>query len=820
MRPSTGSEATPASPHRGTPAAASHVYYRFGNCELRPGARQLIVEGQPAVVGARAFDLLVALVKRGGRLVTKDELFDLVWPGLVVEENNLQVQVSTLRKLLGQGVIATVPGHGYRFDAELREVDAPRFVAVQASRSELPAQLTTFVGREETIGSLREMLSRHRCITLTGVGGIGKTRLASELAATVADSYADGAWFVDLAAVSEERLVVGALAATLHVTGDADRPTIDAVHDFVRDRAMLVVLDNCEHLLSACALLVKELLQAGTRLTIVATSREALHVAGEHAFAVPALSVPVTAIDVPSCLASPAVRLFCDRAAAVNPAFALTSRNMAAVARICRELDGIPLAIELAAARTRALPVDAIASHLADRFRLLKSGDVTVLPRQQTLRATIDWSHDLLAPAERALFQRLAVFAGGFALDAAVAVGESDDVAPQDAPELLARLVDKSLVVFEVYRDRYGMLETVRQYALERLAASGEESRARDHHLAYYVTLGEWARREHDSPRQMACVARLDDERENLLLAFEHSGRKPGGGADALSMVFDYFMWFTARSIELWHGVTLDVLGRPDTQEESVGRCRALFTAGFLAYLLGRIEEALGLSEESVRIARACGDPLALAEALYDLGLCEIALSRPDQARAHLLEGRELSRDGPDPMLAASLSCGLGELYSQLGELHLAERAYLDALSESPGNPTGNMINLLNLTRNAVALGKDAKAIGYLRQAIAIADPQISVGVATHLVHVAAGVAAMRRDWVRALELHGATRAYEERLGLSALMVDGPFHERQIAPARDALGTTGADAALARGRAMDFDAAIDAAVAWIEGLPQ
>jgi non-specific serine/threonine protein kinase len=820
MRPSAGSEAKSDGPHRGKSAHVSQLNYRFGNCELRPGARQLIVEGKPAVVGTRAFDLLLVLVEGRGRLVTKDELFDLVWPGLVVEENNLQVQVSALRKLLGPGMIATVAGHGYRFEAELHEVDAPRLVTEQAGRHGVPTQLTSFVGREETIAMLRELLARHRCITLTGVGGIGKTRIAAELAAAVAETYAHGAWFVDLAAISDGSLVVGALASTLQIQSDPDRPVIDAIRDFVRDRAMLIVLDNCEHLLSACALLVKDLLRSGAEVTIVATSREPLHLSGEAVFAVPVLPVPDSATDIAACLAFPAIRLFCDRAADVTSGFALTPRNVNAVARICRELDGIPLAIELAAARTRALAVDAIASHLSDRFRLLKSGDVTVLPRQQTLRATIDWSHDLLTPAEGALFQQLGVFVGGFALDAVAFVAKSDEGAPQDVPELIARLVDKSLVVFDVHRDRYGMLETVRQYALEKLVASGQESHARDRHLSFYVSLGEWALVEMDGPRQMACVRRLDDERENLLLAFDHSRGKPGGGADALSMIFDYFMWFTAKDIELWHGLTLEVLGRPDTQEENVARSRALFTAGFLAYLRGRIEEGLRLSEDSARIARACGDPLALAEALYDVGLCEIALNRTDEARAHFLEGRELARGGDDPMVYASLSCGLGELYSQLGDLELADQAYLDALHEAVGNPIGNMINLFNLTRNAMALGAGEKAVDYLRQAIAIADPQIAANVALQLLHAASGLAAMREDWTRALLLHGAALAYQEKQGFVAVYVDGPFYARQIAPALEALGTGGASAVIAQGRSTDVDAAIAEAVAWIESLPQ
>lgn len=820
MTPSVGSAARSDHPRRGRPAIRLHVNYRFGDCEVRVGAGQLLVNGAPAAVGARAFDLLLTLIEHRGRLVSKDDLLDLVWPGLVVEENNLQVQVSALRKLVGQGVIATVPGYGYRFDAEVHEVDAPRLVTAQAPRHSLPAQLTTFVGRDATIASLREMLPRSRCLTLTGAGGIGKTRLATELAAAVADRYTDGAWFVDLAPISDTRFVAGTIASTLRIAGEPDGPIIDAIREFVRERALLLVLDNCEHLLPACAPVAKDLLQAGPRVTIIATSREPLHFAGEITFAVPALPVPAAGNDATSEIANPAVQLFRDRAAAVSPAFALTPRNLPAVARICRKLDGIPLAIELAAARTRALPVEAIASHLADRFRLLESGDATVLPRQQTLRATIDWSYDLLAPAERTLFHRLAAFNGGFALDAVAAVAESDAIAAQDVPDLLGKLVDKSLVAFDLHRERYDMLETVHQYALERLVASGEERRTRDRHLAFYVKLGAWARRELDGPGQAACVARLDDERENLLLAFDHSRDAPGGGAGALAMIFDYFMWFANKSFELWQGVVLEVLGRPDAQAENVARSRALFTAGFLAYVRGRYDEALGFSLESVRIARACGDALTLAEALYDLGLCEIALGRPDAARTHFLEGRDLARAGDDPPVAAALCCGLGELYSQQGDLELAERAYLDALSESPGFSLGNMVNLLNLSRNAIALGAPGKALQFLRSAIATANSQIAANVAWQMLEASAGLAALRGKWTLAIRLHGAATSLQEQQGLGGgYLVDAPVYERQLAAARAALDPDSANAAAAQGRTMGADAAIAEAVAWIEREP-
>jgi non-specific serine/threonine protein kinase len=345
---------------------------------------------------------------------------------LVVEENNLQVQVSALRKLLGPDAIATVSGHGYRFTAELTHAAAsPPHVA----KHNLPAQVASFIGRERELIDLRAMLPRHRLVTITGVGRIGKTRLAMQIGTTVADAYADGVWFVDLAPISDPRQVANAIASALGVREEPGRPFIEALHQFVHDRALLLLLDNCEHLLLACAQMARDLLQASEKTIIVATSREPLHVSGEATFPLATLPAPDPrgdfSLDVLREYA--AVQLFLDRAIAARPDFALTRQNAAAVARICHDLDGIPLALELAAP-LRAMSAELIAEHLTDRFRLLRSGDRTALPRQQTLRATIDWSYELLAPAERALLHRLSVFAGGFALDGAEMVGSNDDV--------------------------------------------------------------------------------------------------------------------------------------------------------------------------------------------------------------------------------------------------------------------------------------------------------------------------------------------------------------------------------------------------------
>ena len=796
--------------------------YQFGRFELRPTTRQLLVDRQPTTLGARAFDLLLALIERRDRLVTKDELLELVWPGLVVEENNLQVHVSALRKLLGPEAIATVAGRGYRFTLEPAQADAPPPSPPRDAKHNLPAQVSSFIGRERELTELRAMLAHHRLVTLTGVGGIGKTRLALQLAAAVADAHADGAWFADLAPVSDPRLVVNAVASTLGVKEDAGRPLVEALQRFVEDRTLLLVLDNCEHLLEACASLARDLLQAGRKLTIVATSREPLHVPGEAVFPLPPLPAPDLRSDPsPDALHEIAsVRLFLDRAVEARPDFALTRENAGAVARICRDLDGIPLALELAAARARSMSVDTIADHLTDRFALLKGRDRTALPRQQTLRAAIDWSYDLLAPPERTLLQRLSVFAGGFAFDAAEVVGAGDDIDPSDVLDLLGQLVDKSLVAFSVQRERYRLLETVRQYARERLAEAGGEAKSRDRHLEFYVALAQRAKAEFGGPRQDMWHARLDAERENILLAFDRARIAAGGGAAGLAMVCGFNQWFGWGLVATWHPVVLEALAHPDAQRETVARCRALYVGAQVTYLTGRHDESFALAQGSVRIARACGDPHVLAEALYRLGYVAIAVDRGAEAHEHFAEGLALARQAGDSVLVALHSSGLGELCSQQDRLELAETHYLEALRAGRGeHPGDTLCTLANLARNAIALHAEAKALQYLREAVATGAARDSVLTIDPILVCCAGVAALREEWAFALRLSGAAALHREQHGLLGLVVEAQFHAASMAPARAALGTEAADAAFAAGRALSTEAALREAEAWLASLP-
>jgi non-specific serine/threonine protein kinase len=426
---------------------------------LEPAERRLFVNGTVTPIAGRAFDLLLLLVERAGGLVTKDEIFDRVWAGLVVEENNIQVQISALRKLVGSETVQTVPGRGYRFvgAVEAVGVDEPR----AAIRTNLPRPLTAFIGNRDHVDRCARLLHATRLLTVTGAGGLGKTRLSVETASACIDDYSDGVWFVDLAPITDPTLVSQAVALVVGVAEQATERLMEAIERFIMNRRVLLILDSCEHLLRGCAEVAFALLQGCAHLTILATSREPLHVRGESVYPLPALPVPDMAgsLTLDDVASYDAVRLFVERARSVQPEFRLTEDNLRAVCEICARVDGIPLALELAAARARVLSMEAIAKRLSDRFRLLKSSDTTAPSRQQALRATIDWSYDLLDAFEKRLFQRLAVFVGGWTLPAAAAVC-SDGIDHAAVFDFHDQLVDKSLVAIDPRRDRYMFLDT------------------------------------------------------------------------------------------------------------------------------------------------------------------------------------------------------------------------------------------------------------------------------------------------------------------------------------------------------------------------
>src|SRR6266481_3210016 len=529
--------------------AAPPERYRFGPFELQPDNRRLLKDGATISLRPRAFDLLAALVERAGHLITKDQLLDQVWPKMVVEEAVLHVQVSALRKVLGSEAITTVSGRGYQFTLPVTKGDGQADRASKPKHN-LPYQLTSFVGREQEIAQLEELVTANRLVTLTGAGGAGKTRLAVQVASQLIDAFADGVWLVELAALSDPRLVPQAVAQALEVKEQPTRRVIETLSDHFASRKLLLVLDNVEHLLEACVRLVDEIVRRSPDITVLVTSRERLGITGELTYRVPSLTVPGTnETSTPETVSRyEGVRLFVERAKLLRSDFDVTTENTAAVASICARLDGMPLAIELAAPRLRSMSVEELSQRLVQRFALLTDGSPTALPRHRTLRSMIDWSYDLLTDVEQAMLRRASVFAGGWTLAAAEHVCTGDGIEESGAIGLLTSLADKNLILTEEHKGatRYRMLETIRQYALDRLRETGKEARWRNRHFAWVLELAEESFKPLTGPDQNLWLDRMAPELDNfraaLRWAIEH--KLP----DAFRMAPNLSRWWVKRA--------------------------------------------------------------------------------------------------------------------------------------------------------------------------------------------------------------------------------------------------------------------------------
>src|SRR6266446_1537417 len=430
--------------------------------------------------------------------------------------------------------ITTVSGRGYQFTLPVTKGDGE---ANRASRRKhnLPHQLTSFVGREQEIAQLEELVRANRLVTLTGAGGAGKTRLAIEVASRLTDAFPDGVWLVELAALLDPRLVPQAVAQALEVKEQPARPLVETLSDHLGSKKLLLVLDNVEHLLEACVQFVDLVLRRSPDVAILVTSRERLTMTGELTYRVPSLTVPGTseALTLETVATYEGVRLFVERAKLARPDFHLTRENAPSVASICARLDGMPLAIELAVPRLRSMSVDELSQRLDQRFALLTDGSRAALPRHRTLRSMLDWSYDLLTEREQSMLRRVAVFAGGWTLAAAEHVCAGEGINASDVLEQITSLLDKSLVVTDEHAGatRYRMLETVRQYALDRLRDSGEESQWRGSHLAHFVALAEEFNEKKNGPKQQSWLTRIASDYDNLraALAWSADGRRIEG---------------------------------------------------------------------------------------------------------------------------------------------------------------------------------------------------------------------------------------------------------------------------------------------------
>ena len=508
--------------------------YVFGSFQLVPAQRLLLNNGRPLRLGSRALEVLIALAECAGDTVSKDELIGRVWPDTVVDEGALRVHVAAVRKALGDGregnrFIANIPGRGYSFVAPVtreqrQEVPAPP-PNQPAHSGNLPALLTRVVGRDEVIAAVVSRCSRHRLLTIVGPGGIGKTTVAIAAAEQMSTSFADGIWFVGLATLVDAALVPAAVGAALEMPSTGGDP-LTALAAWSRDKHMLIVLDCCEHVADAAAAVAEAVLRAAPRVRILTTSREPLRAEGEWLLRLPSLRVPSGAapLSAAEALGYSAVQLFNERAAAAIDGFVLGDVHVPDVLAICRGLDGMPLALELAAVQVDALGIRGLAQGLAHRFDLLTQGRRTALPRQQTLRATMEWSYDLLPNFERVVLRRLAVFRGGFTMEAAVSVVGDEDIRSFEVIEIVANLSQKSLVATDISGEftYHYMLDTTRAYALEKLTESGELQEFSRRHAEYYRGLLE--RIEDEWETRPTHLADVDNVRAALEWCFGVNG--------------------------------------------------------------------------------------------------------------------------------------------------------------------------------------------------------------------------------------------------------------------------------------------------------
>ncbi|MGH8849758.1 MAG: tetratricopeptide repeat protein [Casimicrobiaceae bacterium] len=758
---------------------------------------------------------------------------------------------------------------------DLRQ-DFPALRSLAATPNNLPQQLTSFIGRERELADGKRLLETTRLLTLLGMGGLGKTRLSLQIGADVLERYADGVWFVDLAPIKDPALVVNEAAQVLGVHEEAGKPLLQTLCAHLNDRKLLYVLDNCEHLVGACASFAQVLLRSTPGVRILATSREALHIVGEQTYPVAPLAVPDPKAGVEALLRSDAVQLFVERARLQKPAFDLTEKDAPAVAELCARLDGIPLALELAAARMRSLSVAEINARLNDRFKLLTGGSRVALERQQTLRALVSWSYDLLQETEQTVLDRLSVFAGGFDLAAAEAVCGAEPIAAEDVIDLLSSLVDKSLVMVDQDdgSSRYGLLETIREFAREHLTkrydlqktireVTQEHLADRDdlaataaRHCDYYFGVAKTARAKLEGPEQAEWMRRVEADLGNMRAGIALA--LAGGVDPVLAVKFEVAL----MRFRILRGYSADArdnireaLTRPGILEPNLPRSHALYVGGVLATTQGdhaeahrMLAECLAIrrqlntpreiaatlstlctlhlqqhdlakardyEEEALGIFRQLGDRIGEGIGLLNLGEIAVQLGENDGAQQLFEQGLTLARSINYQELEGECECNLGELAFEAGDLAAAQARFSRSLQvcRNAEDRRNEAIALWWLGKTDAARGNFDSALERLAEALRAFRAFGINNAALECLEDYAGVINKLGRADDAVRLHAAAAAARKDLALPASPRSEAKRNSSIEAAREALGGATFNAAWSEGQAWTLAAAIEHAVA-------
>ncbi len=740
----------------------------------------------------------------------------------------------------------------------------PPIKTLDVYRHNLPTQLTSFIGREKEITEIKNELSNHRLVTLTGSGGTGKTRLSLQVAAEVIDMFPDGVWFLELAPITDPTLIPYTLGNLLGLreSAESNQTISELISGYFRSRNALVIFDNCEHLIESCARLADLLLRSCKNLKILASSREALGVEGEMAWRVPSLSLPdlkqLPALEQLSQYE--AVRLFIERATLVQPHFTVTNDNASIIAQICFRLDGVPLALELAAARMKVLSPEQIASRLDDRFRLLTGGSRTALPRQQTLRAMIDWSYSLLSAQEKVLFRRLAVFVGGWTLEAAESVCREEEESEPNVLDLLTRLVDKSLVLSEESKGeiRYQCLETIRQYSREKFFETDEVETIRGRHLAFYVKFAEIAEGHMRGRARVNWTRRITAEQDNLRTAMEWGLARNPESALRIAGSLPIF-WtaggYSAEGFRWIQRAMVENMEKSGEGQQPFLRAKGLSGLAFLYMSLGDNLNGKRTAEESVALFRQSKDKSGLAYALVIVAFPLEFLGERLQAEAALMEGIAIARSEKNAFVLASALNNLTRVTLDLhGDTNAAERYADEAIRvsreagiewtvatahEMKGNiafhrkeydearaliekavqayrEVGAHFNVIiaksSLAHKERLSGNYAIALDIYRETIVAFRDIGQMGAVAHQLECFGFIALAQDHPERTLQLFAAANALREKGGTPMTPDEQIYFDEQLKGMRDELNSMEFDSIWSKGYAMTMEQAIDFAL--------